>query len=269
LDDQHRSELAQWDKARQELESQRDEAERRRSALLDTVSALQAQVSEMNAQHSADHASWDGTRQELEDKQAESSAEDQSRRASLEQAAGDLEARCAELEIQCRAEKAECARRVAECDQLQADMSAKNETLEKTLATLEAYQRELTVKRQPILVNWDELKNEFAYQRAALLALEDALRAAEARQGTEPFAELAPAAVQAVTEVMGRVSDCGALLTQCLGPEDPCRMRATSFLDSAGQAGKLALRLLALGQRPPDSDIDPGQSKLHADAADV
>jgi DNA-binding response OmpR family regulator len=93
-------------------------------------------------------------------------------------------------------------------------------------------------------------------QEPARRALEDALRAAEARERKEPFTELATAAVQALAELAMPIGDCGSVLMECLDKDDPRRTRAVRLMEIARQAGKLARQLLALRSRQEALDLN-------------
>jgi hypothetical protein len=93
-----------------------------------------------------------------------------------------LEMRCAELEEQCRTEKAQCESLLGELERQQRELVSKSGMLEKAMASLDAYQTELTENHLAEKASRETMRGELDQQRAARAALEDALRVSEHRR---------------------------------------------------------------------------------------
>ena len=68
--------------------------------------------------------------------------------------------------------------------------------------------------------------------------------------------------MQALSELVTRMNDCGELLIQGLAADDPRRLRAARLVEIAGHAGKLADRLLALGARKETVDLNLSVTRM-------
>jgi DNA-binding response OmpR family regulator len=297
IEEQHRSELAEWGRARQELEQQQSEAEgkradleSRRASLEEALHALEERCAELEnrcrteqaesmklvqelerqhrdlaanngmlekalaaseahktrllEKHRLEQTNWERLREELEHQRAA--------RVALEETLRASEARQTEILEGQRTERAEFH---AMREELERQRTVRL-TTEEELRASEARLTQLAEEHQRERAESEALRQELLQQRAARLALEGALRAAESRQRTEPFTEIAATAMQALSELVTRMNDCGELLMQCLDADDPRRMRAVRLVEIAGHAGKLANRLLALGARKETADLN-------------
>jgi DNA-binding response OmpR family regulator len=242
---------AKWQAVKTECANRTREVEELQSAMAaknetleKTLTALEAYRKELDEKQPAEQANRDRLREELEYQR--------SARFSLEEMLRLSEARRGELE---QAQKNERSHWLSVREESERQRSARM-ALEEDLRNLELRLTQLVAEHRGDRIELDALRQELQKQRAARLALEDALRAAEVQQRPEPSADLAPAVRQAVNELVARVEDCVELWTHSLGPDDPSRIRGIRLLESAGQAGKLALRLLAIGRGVPPADSE-------------
>jgi hypothetical protein len=187
--------------------------------------------------HRLELANWEKLREELDHQRAA--------RMALEETLHASEARQMEMEEAQRTERAEVQAMRAELEKQRTIRL----TLEEEVRDSESRFTRLAEEQQREQVESEALRQELQRQRTARLALEGALRAAESRQKAEPLSGIASAAMQALSELVARMNDCGESLMQGLESDDPRRIRAARLVETAGLAGKLVNRLLALGHR--------------------
>lgn len=283
-------ERANWEAAQQELTRLRDAAEAQRAALEADQRALQAQLAELEEQRTTEKLAWDKERRDLQRQPGELAA----RNELFEKALAGTESDLAQLTEEQRLERQrreklheelrqQRAARVALEGTLrasenrkavlvdaqrieQAERRAMNEelgrqrvsrqTLEDALRAEEERLAQLSEAHRAAQAELDALREELEMQRAVRLALEEALRAAEARQRAELFTDLAAEALQVFTRLVGPVRDCGRLLMESLGADDPRRARAARLMEVAGHADRLARRMLSLEARREPLDLN-------------
>ncbi len=244
LENRCQTEQAESAKIVQELERQHRELAAKNSMLAKALAATEAHKAGLLEKHRLEQANRQRLREELEHQRAARIALEETLRAS--------EARQMEVLEGQRTERAEFQ---AMREELERQRTVRL-TMEEELRASEARLTQLGEEHQRERAESEALRQELQRQRAARLALEGALRAAESRQRMEPFTEIASAAMQALSELVTRMNDCGELLMQCLDADDPRRMRAARLVEIAGHAGKLANRLLALGPRKEMVDLN-------------
>jgi hypothetical protein len=208
------------------------------------LAASEAHKTRLLEKHRLEQTNWERLREELEHQRAA--------RVALEETLRASEARQTEILEGQRTERAEFH---AMREELERQRTVRL-TTEEELRASEARLTQLAEDHQREQAESEALRQELQRQRAARLALEGALRAAESRQRPEPFTGIASAAMQALSELVTRMNDCGELLMQGLDADDPRRMRAVRLVEIAGHAGKLANRLLALGARKETADLN-------------
>jgi len=295
IQEQHRSEIAGLESARQDLEQQRAESESKRAEVEGRRTELEARCAELEDRCRTQQAESAGLIQELKRQQLDLAAGSQrleqalaaseaeragllerqqrerseweelreelehqrAARIALEEALHASEARNAEILEEQHAERMELQAAREEQEKQRADRLNMEEELRSSAARL----AQLAAGQQRERTELAALRQELQHQRAARLALEGTLRAVESRQRTEPSAEIASSAMQALSELVARMNDCGELLVQGLAADDPRRLRAARLVEIAGHAGKLADRLLALGARKELADLNLAVTK--------
>jgi DNA-binding response OmpR family regulator len=239
-----RAENAAWNKERRELEQQKRDLKDKHAVLEKALAASEAYQTQLLEEQRREREDRGKAENELERQRAA--------RVALEDALHAVEARQAGLLEEQRSERAEWQTVRDELDRQRTARLA----LEDALRALEARLAQLEEKHQAERTELEALRQELERQRAARLALEGALRAAERRERKEPFTELATAAVQAFTELLAPVSDCGSILMECLDKDDPRRMCAVRLVEITRHAGKLARQLLTLRTRQEALDLN-------------
>jgi DNA-binding response OmpR family regulator len=244
LENRCRMEQAESAKIVQELERQHRDLADKNSMLEKALAAAEAHKTGLLEKHRLEQTNWERLREELEHQRAA--------RVALEETLHASEARQMEIQEGQRTERAEFQ---TMREELERRRTARL-TMEEELRASEARLTQLAEDHQREQAESEALRQELQRQRAARLALEGALRAAESRQRPEPFTGIASAAMQALSELVTRMNDCGELLMQGLDADDPRRMRAARLVEIAGLAGKLANRLLTLGHRKETVDLN-------------
>jgi DNA-binding NarL/FixJ family response regulator len=271
---------------RQELERQVQEIEKKQAQFDEVVCQMKADHEKSEARHHGERETWNGTlielQQQLEDLKGIFGAIEKER-VLLKDAVQSLDARNAAIIEESRIEKEKCGKALHELEGQNRQQHAKIEALEAALtAAREEMMRELAECEQRTAVLQNTLaraeenlfriqeerrlertdrqlwKEELECQRAARIALEGALRAAEARQQV-PF--VAVGAVQALAELAPPVADCGRMFMEHLDPADPRRQNASRLVEIATRAGKIAQGLLRAGA-PAGLDLNSAITQL-------
>jgi PAS domain S-box-containing protein len=238
LEEQCRIARADGEEKRNDLERLQTEIAARKETLEKALENLEIYQQELAEKQQSARESSEKLLRELEQQRAA--------RISLQDALRISEARRAEILERQAADRSalEAAR-----EEMERQTSTRLK-LEEQLRNIELRLTQLAEEHRVERAELETMRQEIQSQRATRLALEEALHASETRTPGEQPTELAPAAIQALNELMARISDCLELLSRSLPPEDLCRMRGMRLLELGADAGKLALRLLALRSSP-------------------